>query len=72
MRIVRFSSSWYWPHRGRRAIWWWGVVLIVLVFVLGFSAGYGEAVLGALVNAVTSAAATEIVKASRRGRPRSA
>jgi len=71
MRIVRFNSSWYWPRRGRRAVWR-GVIIVVLVFVLGFAAGYGETVLGALVTAVASAALTEIVKASLRGRPRNA
>lgn len=71
MGIVRFNSSWYRPRRGRRALWW-GVVIVVLVFVLGFAAGYGEAVLGALATAVTSAVVTEGVKANRCGRPHNA
>jgi len=70
MRIVRFNSSCYWPRRGRRAVWWWAVV--VLVLIIGFAVGYGEAVLGGLATAVASGAVTEIVKASLRGRPRSA
>jgi L-alanine-DL-glutamate epimerase-like enolase superfamily enzyme len=70
MRMVRFNEPWYRPRRGRRAVWW-GVVIVVLVFVLGI-AGYGAAVLGALATAVASAAASEVVKASLRSRPRSA
>ncbi|PSL53278.1 hypothetical protein B0I31_10968 [Saccharothrix carnea] len=67
MRIARFNSSWYWPWRGRCAVWWG--VIVVVVFVLGFAAGYGEAVLGALATAVATAAVTEIVKAGRRNGP---
>lgn len=71
MRIVRSNSTWYWPCPGRRTIWR-GVIIVILVFVLSSAAGYGEAVLGALAAAGASAAATEITKAIRRERPRSA
>lgn len=71
MGIVRFDSSWYWPRRDRRAAWC-GAVVVVVVFVLGFAAGYGEAVVGALATAATGAAVSELIKVNLRSRPRNA
>lgn len=61
MPIVRFNSSCYPPRRGRRVAW--GGVVVVVVFVLGFAVGYGEAVMGAVATALASATVTEIVRA---------
>ncbi len=71
MGIAHFNSSWYLPRRDRRAAWC-GVIVVVLVVVIGFAAGYGEAVAGALVTVAASVTASELIKINLRNRPRSA
>ncbi|SBT54324.1 hypothetical protein [Micromonospora narathiwatensis] len=72
MPIARFNSSGYPPRGSRRAAWGGVVVVVVVVLVLGFAAGYGEAVMGALATAVVSAAVTEIIKVRIGSMPRNA
>jgi hypothetical protein len=70
MQIIRFKCSWYggsWP--GWRVVW---CLIVVLVLVLGFAAGYGDDVVSALATTIVTVVATEMVQAGLRGQRRSA
>ncbi|MBF6183325.1 hypothetical protein [Nocardia otitidiscaviarum] len=72
MAIAHFDSSWYWPRRSSRAAWC-GVVVVVVVLMLGFVTGYGEAVVGALAATALGAVTTEFVQiVNLRNKPRNA